>query len=58
MRGWWRRAVELMRLRRTLDREAVDELSHHIELLVERKMAAGLDEARKRADGRISRSAA
>lgn len=48
MSGLWRRALELLRPGR-LDREAVEELSHHIDLLVARKMESGLDarEARR-----------
>ena len=37
-----RRLTELVRPAQ-LDREAVEELRHHVDLLVERKMAAGLD---------------
>jgi putative ABC transport system permease protein len=46
--GLWRRLVELVRPER-LDREAVEELSHHVEMLTSRKMAAGIDarEARR-----------
>jgi hypothetical protein len=47
MHGLWRRVIEILRPRR-LDRETVDELSHHVELLVDRKMAAGLDERQAR----------
>jgi putative ABC transport system permease protein len=47
MHGLWRRVVEILRPRR-LDRETVDELSQHVELLVDRKMAAGLDERQAR----------
>ena len=42
-----RRLIELVRPAQ-LDRETLEELSHHIELLVERKLAAGLDEAEAR----------
>ena len=42
MNALWRRILELFRPAQ-LDREAVEELSHHIDLLVERNMAAGLE---------------
>jgi hypothetical protein len=50
MSGLWRRVIELVR-RDQLDRDAVEELSHHVELLATRKAAAGLDdpEARRQA---------
>ena len=50
MRGAWRRLVELLRPGR-MDREAVEELNHHLEQLVERKMSFGLaaPEARREA---------
>jgi predicted permease len=41
--GLLRRVLELLRPAR-LDRETVEELSHHIELLVQRKLASGVDE--------------
>jgi hypothetical protein len=47
MRGLWRRLIEVVRHSR-LDREAIEELSHHVELLVARKMESGLDEERAR----------
>jgi putative ABC transport system permease protein len=47
MRGLWRRLIELLRPSR-LDREAIEELSQHVELLVARKMESGLDERRAR----------
>jgi putative ABC transport system permease protein len=50
MHAWLRRLVELVRPAQ-LDRESVEEMSHHVELLVERKMAAGVprSEARRQA---------
>ena len=50
MNGLVRRAIELVRSGQ-LDREAVEELTHHIDLLAERKIAAGVDpqEARRQA---------
>jgi putative ABC transport system permease protein len=50
MNGLRRRLREIIRPAR-LDREMAEELSHHVELLVERKIAAGLDagEARRQA---------
>ena len=50
MQTWFRRLAELVRPSQ-LDRETVAELSHHVELLAERKMAAGVTphEARRQA---------
>ena len=50
MNALWRRILELFRPAQ-LDREAVEELSHHVDLLVERNMSAGLEpiEARRQA---------
>jgi predicted permease len=50
MSALWRRILELFRPAQ-LDREAVEELSHHVDLLVERNMSAGLEpiEARRQA---------
>src|SRR5439155_21973153 len=42
-----RRLIELVRPAQ-LDRETLEELSHHIELLVEQKLAAGLNEGEAR----------
>ncbi len=47
MTGLWRRLLEVFRGRQ-LDREAVEELAHHVDLLVARKVAAGLDETEAR----------
>ena len=47
MHGLWRRLVELLRSAR-LDKEAVEELSRHVELLVAEKMEGGLDEEEAR----------
>jgi predicted permease len=47
MDGLRRRLLELARPAR-MDRETLEELSYHVELLVERKMAAGLDEREAR----------
>lgn len=47
MHGLWRRFIELVRPGQ-LDREAAEELSHHVELLVAQKAAAGLDEREAR----------
>jgi putative ABC transport system permease protein len=52
MHGWRRRAIELLRPR-TLDRDALEELSHHIDLLVERKMASGIGEPEARRLARL-----
>jgi len=50
MNALWRRILELFRPTQ-LDREAIEELSHHIDLLVERNISAGLEpiEARRQA---------
>src|ERR1700752_5327065 len=50
MNALWRRILELFRPEQ-LDREAVEELSHHVDLLAERNIAAGLEpiEARRQA---------
>jgi hypothetical protein len=50
MNALWRRILELFRPGQ-LDREAVEELSHHVDLLVERKVSAGVEpiEARRQA---------
>lgn len=50
--GFWRRIVELVSGRR-LDREAAEELAAHFEMLVEKKVAAGLDEREGRRQARI-----
>jgi predicted permease len=47
MRGVWRRFLELVAPAR-LDREALEEMSHHVDLLVERNRASGLDEREAR----------
>jgi putative ABC transport system permease protein len=47
MNGLFRRVIEIVHSGR-IDREAVDELSHHVELAVERKLATGLDEREAR----------
>lgn len=48
----WRRAQEIL-FRRRLDRETAEELSHHLDLLVARKMQAGLDEPAARREARL-----
>jgi hypothetical protein len=50
MYGWWRRLIELVSPGRT-DRETVEELAHHVELVTSRKRESGLDdrEARRQA---------
>ncbi|MET0556544.1 MAG: ABC transporter permease [Vicinamibacteria bacterium] len=45
--GWRRRVRELFR-GESVDRETVDELQHHVELLVEEKVRGGLSEAAAR----------
>src|SRR5262245_49338326 len=50
--GLWRRFVELVRPAR-VDRETVEELEHHVELLVARKMATGMAEAEARRQAAI-----
>jgi putative ABC transport system permease protein len=59
MRGVWRRLVELVRPGR-LDRETIEELSHHVDLMVERKIAAGADarDARRQALAEVGSIAA
>lgn len=52
MSGLLRRFVELLRPAR-LDRETADELSHHIDLVVARKMATGIDESTARREARL-----
>jgi predicted permease len=52
MTGLWRRIVEITR-RRAVDREAAEELAHHVEMLVARKVEAGVDEAEARRQARI-----
>lgn len=47
MNGLWRWVAELVRPAQ-LDREVAEELSHHVELLVARKIASGLDEPEAR----------
>lgn len=50
MNGWWRRVQELIG-RGRLDRETSEEIAHHVDLLVARKVDAGVpaDEARRQA---------
>lgn len=48
----WRRVVEVIRARQ-LDRESAEELTHHVEMAVARKVAAGLDEGEARRQARI-----
>jgi putative ABC transport system permease protein len=50
--GLWRRIVELVRPGR-LDREVVEELAHHVELLVARKVATGMAEPEARRQATI-----
>ena len=52
MTGLWRRVLEILR-RRQLDRESAEELAHHVEMLVARKVEAGIDEAEARRQVRI-----
>jgi hypothetical protein len=52
MTGLWRRAIELVR-RRRLDRESADELALHVDLLVARKVDAGMDEIEARRQARL-----
>ena len=52
MRALWRRVRELLTPNQ-LDRESIDEMTHHIEMAVARHMAAGLDEAAARRQARI-----
>lgn len=51
-RGVWTRLRELWSSR-TLDRDSADELAQHIEWLVERKMASGLDQSEARRLARL-----
>ena len=51
-RALWRRLSELLTPHR-LDRDSVDEMSHHVEMVVARKIAAGLDEAAARRQARL-----
>jgi putative ABC transport system permease protein len=50
--GWRRRLSEILRSGRA-DRDTVDELRHHVELLVEEKVRAGLSEAEARRAARL-----
>ena len=52
MRALWRRVRELLTPNQ-LDRESIDEMTHHIEMAVARHMAAGLDEAAARRQARL-----
>jgi predicted permease len=52
MTGLRRRLVEITR-RRAVDREAAEELAHHVEMLVARKVAAGVGEAEARRQVRV-----
>jgi putative ABC transport system permease protein len=52
MRSLWRRILELVAKPR-LEREAAEELAHHIELAVEAKRRAGVDEAEARRQARL-----
>jgi len=52
MTGLRRRVKELV-LGRALDRESAEELEHHVEMLVARKIESGLDEAEARRQARI-----
>lgn len=51
MRALWRHMLELVSARR-LDRESAEELAHHVELLVDAKRRAGLDETEARRQAR------
>jgi putative ABC transport system permease protein len=51
-RGLWRRLHEVLNPRR-LDRESVDELTHHLEMVVAQKIAAGLDDGEARRQARL-----
>ena len=52
MTGLWRRVLEIVR-RRQLERESAEEIAHHVEMLVSRKVEAGIDEAEARRQVRI-----
>jgi predicted permease len=52
MRALWRRVRETF-FRRQLDRESAEELAHHFELLVARKVDAGMDETEARRQARL-----
>ena len=51
-RALWRRLRELITPRQ-LDRESVAEMTHHVEMVVARNIAAGLDEAEARRQARL-----
>ncbi len=51
-RALWRRLRELLNPGR-LDRESVDEMTHHIEMVAAQKIAAGLDDIEARRQARI-----
>lgn len=50
--AWWRRVREVLTPRQ-LDRETVDEMTHHLEMVVARNLAGGLDETEARRRARI-----
>ena len=52
MRGFWRRVIEIVR-RARVDREADEEMTTHIEMLVARKVESGMGEAEARRAARV-----
>src|SRR5262245_21164954 len=52
MRGFWRRVTEIVR-RDRVDREAAEEMTRHIEMLVARKVESGMREAEARRAARV-----
>ncbi len=52
MRGFWRRVIEIVR-RARVDREAAEEMTTHIEMLVARKVESGMGEAEARRAARV-----